>query len=229
MDKFKKKDREKILSDWRSCVPAMRSDRSMSLMKRNGPMIVGLYLQEDRANTSYQIIPYVHNLTRPTSSVTLTLYYPLRNRRDTYHESLTLKSHEREFPGASKRLHGQTLFPLEESLSLMEITRAYETYISRGLSMSMPTFLYEDIISLFAWFGRLREAEKRITQYTAIMGDWDDSSFRHVGGKSAFFDRLTNIVQNPAGLHQTYEEQLETLRLARIPDYGLSGSDYNAG
>src|SRR5687768_3130780 len=112
MQKFKKKDRERIMSDWRACLPAMKLYKSMSFMKRNGPLIVGLYLQEDRGSTSYQVIPYVHNLSRPTRAVTLTLGYPLRNKRNTYYESFTLKSHDREFPDGCKRLQKQTLFPL---------------------------------------------------------------------------------------------------------------------
>lgn len=221
MEKFKKKDRERIQSDWRSCCPSMRLYKSMSLIKRNGPIIVGLSLREDRGNTSYKVIPYVHNLLRQTSYITLTLNYPLRTKQGTYHDSFTLNSHDREFLDVCRRLHEQTLFPLSESLSLPQIIRAYEEYISRGLNLESPAFLYEDIVSLFAWCGKLEEAKQRLLNYVSVMSDWDDQMFRHVGGKLAFFDRLVEIVENRGLLEKTCESNLSLFKLERIPDYGL--------
>lgn len=222
MQKFKKADREKFMSDWKSCVPAMRRERSMSLMKRNGPVLVGLYLKENRANTSYKVIPHVHSLIRPSDAVSLTLSYPLRNRRNTYHDDFTLKSHDREFPEACKRLHNQTLFPLTRDLSLAQIVGAYESFIDRNLGVSAPTFLYEDIISFFAWCGKLTEAKKRLGEYTKIMNDWEEWVFRQVGGKIAFFDRLVEIVEEPNKLEYICEQQIEIHKLKNIPDYGLA-------
>ena len=221
MEKFKKKDRERILSDWRSCVPSMSSNKSMSLMKRNGPLIVGLSLREDRGNTSYKVIPYVHSLLRETSDITLTLNYPLRTQQGTYYDNFTLKSHDREFSDACKRLHKQTLFPLNESLSLSQIIGAYEEYIARGLNIESPIFLYEDIVSFFAWCGKLDEARRRLLNYVSVMSDWDDQMFRHVGEKSAFFDRLVEIVENRGLLEKTCETNVEFFKLQKVPDYRL--------
>lgn len=221
MQKFKKADREKFMSDWRSCVPAMRQRKSMSLAKRNGPLIVGLYLQENRLNTSYIVIPYVHNLTRRTNSVSLTLSYPLRTKRNTYQDDFTVKSHDREFPEACKRLHKQTLFPLSSELSLQQILNAYERYISEGLLHDAPIFLYEDILSLLAWCGKLAEAKRRLGIYTKIMTGWDEWIFRNEGGRVAFFNRLVEIIEMPDKLEDICEEQVALLKVNKLPDYGF--------
>lgn len=224
MEKIRKMHRERIMSDWRSCLPAMRQFKSMTLMKRNGPIVTGLYLQENRDNTWYKVIPYVHNLSRQKNVVTHTLDYALRNKRNDYLDFFTLKAHDREFSDACKRLHNQTLFPLTRDLSLTQIIAAYESFIDRNLGVSAPTFLYEDIISLFAWYGKLSEAKRRLGVYTKIMNDWEEWIFRHVGGKIAFFDRLVDIVEMPHKLEEICEQQIELLKLKKIPDYGLGCS-----
>ena len=221
MQKFKKADREKIMHDWLSCVPAMRKERSMSLMKTNGPLLVGLYLRENRANTSYIVIPHVHNLTRPFGAVSLTLAYPLRNKRNTYQDDFTLKSHYREFPDACERLHKQTLFPLTHDLALDQILGAYDRAIEDKLTLDSPETLYEDILSLLSWCWKTDEAKKRFDYYTKEIMCWDEDAFRGEGGRDSFINRLAEIVDNPARLRDVREEQISLLKLDRLPDYGL--------
>lgn len=222
MQKFKKADRERFMSDWRKCLPAMRVYKSMMLMKRNGPILVGLWLKENRANTNYTVNPFVHNLVRPTGFVTLTLRYPLRTKRNTYQDDFTLKSHDREFPDACKRLHSQTIFPLGENLSLSEIINAYDTAMQRKLVIDSLEFLYEDILCYLTWCGKRTEAEKRLTKYIRMMSEWEERIFERDGGRNAFFDRLVEIVENPYKHRDICEEQIKILKVDKLPDYGLT-------
>lgn len=185
-------------------------------------MVVGLCLKENRANTFYTVVPHVHNLTRPFGAVSLTLSYPIRNKRNTYYDDFTLKSHEREFPDACVRLHKQTLFPLGESLSISQIVHAYDLYMEKNLGLYSPEFMYEDILCLLSWCGQSAEASKRLSKYIDMMSSWDETTFDRVGGPSAFFGRLVDIVAGPNALAQICEEQIELLKLEKIPDYGLT-------
>lgn len=222
MQKFTKPDREKILSDWRSCVPAMRPYKSMWLAKRNGPLIVGLCLKENRANTSYTVVPHVHNLTRPFGVVSLTLSFPVKNKRNTYQDDFTLKSHDHEFTDACKRLHKQTLFPLIEKLTLTQILNAYDVAIERKLTLDSPDRLYEDILCLLMWCGNRVKATRRLAKYIQIMSGWEERVFERDGGRKAYFDQLFEIVEMPNKLEKICEQQLELLKLKKIPDYGLN-------
>lgn len=221
MKKFKKSDRERFMSDWLKCLPAMRVERSMSLMKRNGPILVGLYLQEDRGSEHYIAVPHVHNLTRPTNFVTLTLAYPLKNRKNTYKEMFTVDSHNREIHDACSRLRRQTIFPLDESLSISQVVKAYDTSISKNLVLDSREKLYEDILSLLTWCGRTAEAEARYAEYIREMSGWEERVFSREGGKLKFFDRLGEIFESPNQLRKICEEQIKFLHVDKLPDYGL--------
>lgn len=218
--RFRKADREKIISDWRKCLPAMRVERSMTLAKRNGPILVGLYLQETRGNDSYSVIPFVHNLSRHNNFVTLTLFYPLKNKRNTYHERFTIQSHEREFSDACKRLHKQTLFPLGENLSLSQILGAYEDYIERKISFITDP-MYVDPVCYLTWCGKINEAKRLAEKNIKILADWEDRSFLHYGGKQIFLEYLMGIPENPETLREILEDQIKILKIEKLPDYGL--------
>lgn len=221
MKKFKKADRERFMSDWLKCLPAMRVERSMSLMKRNGPILVGVYLRENRGNDNYAVVPHIHSLLRPTDFITLTLAYPLMNRKNTYQEAFTVDSHNKGFLDACESLRRQTLFPLGESLSIEEVIHAYDTAIERNLVLDSREMLFEDILSLLSWCGRIAEAEKRYADYVRTMSDWDEWMFRREGGRLAFFDKLGQILEDPDRLRVIYEEQVKLLKVDKLPDYGF--------
>lgn len=183
-------------------------------------MLTGLYLEENRGNEYYVVIPHVHNLSRPTDSVTLTLSYPLRNNRNTYQDDFTLKSHDRKFPDACKRLYDQTLFPLGEELSLAQILGAYEIYLERKLSFITKS-LYVDPVCYLTWCGKIDEAKRMAEKNINILDDWEDRSFLHDGGKQAFFNSVAEVPENPDKLREIYEEQIKLLKVDKLPDYGL--------
>ncbi len=219
--KFKKSNRERFMSDWRKCLPAMREYKSMVLMKRNGPILTGIYLQENRSNDKYIVIPHAHSLLHKSDSVSLNLYYPLKNIRNTYQDDFTIKSHGREFPDACKRLHAQTLFPLGEDLSLSQILRAYKIYIDRKISF-ITISMYIDPVCYLTWCGKIDEAKRMAEKNIKILSDWEDRSFIHEGGRQAFFDYLMGIPEHPEKLREIREEQIKILKIEKLPDYGLT-------
>lgn len=221
MEKFSRTDKNRVCGDWMKAFPAMGRYRPMWLLKRNGPILVGICLDGNRDNTAYRIIPHIHNLARPTGFVSLQLRYPLINKRGTYREELTVKSHDKEFSDATERLKKQTLFPLSEELSLSNILSACDRYVGLNLAVETPIFIYEDVISLLVWCGDPVEATRRLAEYVRIMSDWEERIFERDGGRNACFDRLYEIIERPKQQEYICDQQLELLRLKKIPDYGL--------
>lgn len=170
MEKLKKSDRELIMSNWRTCLTSMRVYKSMRLAKINGPLLVGLYLAERTGKELYSVEPHVHNLTDPCGFMTLTLSYPLRNKHDTDWDSFSRKSHDIEFPAACKRLHAQTLFPLQDDLSLSQILRAYEVYIEQKISFITKS-LYIDPICYLTWCGRIDDAKRMVEKSVVTLSE----------------------------------------------------------
>ncbi len=94
--------------------------------------------------------------------------------------------------------------------------------MERKLGLYSPEFMYEDILCFLSWSGHAIEASRRLSRYIGIMSSWEETTFDRVGGRSIFFDRLVDIVSVPQQLSRVCEEQIELLKLGKIPDYGLA-------
>ena len=151
--------KKQITQDWLKLFPEMVVYKPMWLIKRNGPLLVGVCLERVLGNTAYCPVIHIHNLCRPKGFISLTLWNPLQNKRGTYYQTINVKSHTSSFEDAGKRLRQQSIFPISEKLTLSEILLAYQKYLMLNMQDSKyPIFIYEDIISLRVWCGKRREA-----------------------------------------------------------------------
>ena len=222
MDKFDLGEKRTVTRDWLDYFPAMVSYKPMWLLKRNGPLLLGICLDGNRDNTSYRVIPHVHNLSRESNFISLTLWNPLPDERNYYHQSITVKSHKRVFVDACLRLQKLSLFPLTNDLSLSRILLAYETYL--GLDMpttKYPILLYDDIIRLLVYCDRIAEAKTRLASYLRIMSRWPDTAFKNPQELTQFSDGMKEIIEAPSRLESICEAAIIQLKVERIPDYGL--------
>lgn len=222
MEKFGKQIERRVTEDWCRCFPAMKAYKSMWLLKRNGPLLVGICLEENRDSTTYRIIPHVHNLTRPSTFVSLTLWLPLYDKRNYYYQSVTVKTHDNIFEDACERLHRHSLFPLSERLTLTQILSAYKKYIGLDtLTSKYPLTLFDDIIRLLIWCGKTDEAKNKLSEFMKTMSMWDSSVFKTSTELADFSDSLSEIIDLPSKLEDICEEQSELLKVNNLPDYGF--------
>ena len=222
MEKLTTTRKLEITREWQSYFPSLTVFRSMWLLKRNGPLLTGIALDSNRSNTAYRIIVHTHNLAVKADAVSLTLWTPLQNAHDTYHEAITSRSHSAKISEAAERLKSQAPISLTEELQLSEATAAYLKYIkSKKFLIGTPKFLYRDILTLLTWCGRKTEAESYLARFLQAMSSWDAAVLDQVGGRDYFFAQLGELVNNPEDLVTTCANQLILLKVSRVPDYGL--------
>ena len=65
--------RNRITTDWQRCFPHLGVRKPMSLLKRNGPLLIGIYLDGTRSNDVYVPLFHVHALMWPSSDMALKL------------------------------------------------------------------------------------------------------------------------------------------------------------
>lgn len=215
--------KKQITQDWLNFFPEMSFFKPMWLIKRNGPLLIGVCLESVLGNTAYRPVLHIHNLCRPTGFISLTLWNPIQNKRNTNYQTINIKSHTYSFEEAAKSLRQQSLFPISEKTSLSEILTAYQKYLRLNMpSSKYPIFIYEDIISLLTWCGKRKEAEKKFNDFVKIMSNWMPIVFENVGGYNTFCNKLYDIIDTPHKLQEIYDSEIMLLKANKLPDLGFT-------
>ncbi|MEH7348807.1 hypothetical protein [Gottfriedia acidiceleris] len=109
-------DKRRITSDWNQVIPFLGVYKSMLLMNRLGPLLVGVLLEVKSAKEKYIPIFHVHNLLRPFQVIRLNLNYEI--------SPISIGLHESKFHDTAIKLANQAIIPL---------LNAYEEYLQKNL------------------------------------------------------------------------------------------------
>jgi len=203
-----------ITEDWQQEIPNLGIYTARRLLKRVGPLLVGICLERDSSGNKYKPMFHVHCLGAEAPAVFLTLFTQLRSARSGGPDFIQVRFHEEKYKEAAARMVRQSLLPLDGDLSLDQVIKAYQTYLSSPLGRAYPVSLYRDIIILSAWGGRQAEAMKFLTECLQV---GDDTDFQNMGGRSAFEAECRKLIENPALIQQTVDSQIAALGVGNLP------------
>ena len=88
--------KRKITLDWHDCFPEMGIYKPLHLLRRVGPLLIGILLERDRTADRYLPTFYVHNLAKHFPVITLTLASPLRTEKTFAPDKIKVSEHESE-------------------------------------------------------------------------------------------------------------------------------------
>ena len=105
--------KQQITEDWNRCFPEMGIYKPLHLLRRVGPVLIGILLERDSTKDRYLPTFHVHNLAKPFPVITLTLSEPLRTEITQAPDQIKVSQHESRFEEASERMDRQALLPLK--------------------------------------------------------------------------------------------------------------------
>lgn len=204
----------KITTDWRGEIPSLGVYKPRWLMRRVGPLLVGICLDRDSSGTCYMPEFHVHFLGKPCGHVSLTLWAPLRTERTDAPQSIDVRWHDEKYREAATRMVRQSLLPLEGDLTLAQVIAAYRRHMDTPLARRVPIHLYHDMVLLLAWGG---DSVGSAALLSECLGLDDMAGFQHVGGRKAFEAGCRRCIENPALIEATVAEEIEALRVRKLP------------
>jgi len=174
---------KKITQDWAREFPGMGIYKKRWLMRRVGPLLIGICLDRDSHGDQYKPCFHVFFLgcEWDGDEPALTLWSPLRTRRTGASDAVKVRWHEERYRDAVERIEEQALLPLEGDVTLDQVLQAYQEY-HRRMPWGKPTLaanvmLMCDVIMLLAWCGRRTEAEQALEEVLATATEERD--YRH--------------------------------------------------
>lgn len=199
----------------------------MSLLKRNGPLLLGIYLERTRSNDVYLPLFHVHALMWPSSDMTLGLCQGLAYKgMARLREEIPVKEHELRYEEAAERLATQVPELMATDTTLSRIIRLYWDFVENNRDPAIcrfPLALWADEILLWTWAGETARAQrcfdralKRMTAWPPheVLPEWQETILKLMDK-----ERLEAVIQEESKRHG----------VEHIPCYGLLADDVSTG
>lgn len=149
--KFTPKIARDITSDWQRAIPSLGIYRPLRLLRRVGPLLLGVCLERDSSGEIYRPTFHTHFLGSESTSISLSMCMQLRSPRSGGPTFLPLHLHAEKHAEFAALMESQALLPLDGDLSLVQINTAYINYISQPGGWHRAVFLMRDASLLSAW------------------------------------------------------------------------------
>lgn len=216
-----------ITEDWRRRFPTLSVYKPMSLLRRVGPLLVGICLNRDSGNDNYKPLSYVDCLCSPSFKddkyverdfISLMLsHQPLKPMHNGMNRLLyvRLSSHEEAWEEQASLLEQQAYVPIEGPISINHVLEGYRRYLASPSALLSP-YCYLDMVLLLAWAWRPVDASCMIDEACREMKSWPSSILRDYGGLDRWREITAEIAADPAALHAVVDRKVLALGLDRI-------------
>lgn len=217
-----------ITDDWHSRFPSLSVYKPMWLMRRVGPMLVGICLNRDSGNEIYKPIAHVDCLCSPAFDdgvpitrdyIALTLDHqplkPLWNGRQGL-MYVRVPEHSTKWQEQADLLEKQAYVPLEGPLRIDQVLDGYNRFLNRPNDAMYYPYCYADMVLLLAWAGRSSDASEMIAAACDEMAIWPPAALERFGGLAGWRHHITEAANDPEGLRETVEMQVHKLGLNHV-------------
>jgi hypothetical protein len=216
--------RKRITEDWKNAFPNLGVYKPMWLMKRNGPLLMGICLDRTRSNDVYIPKFHVHDLISTFPGISLMLYHAVPDERQPrMPRQIRVDRHEVMSVAAMASLKSLVPEISQQDVSLSRILRMYREDLDknyRGLA-KYPEWMFMDVILLAFWSGYHDYARTVLDGACEVMRFWPARGLPlKPFDVSAWRDGVeTQLCRNR--MASTLKEQIMKHKVAHLPVYEL--------
>jgi hypothetical protein len=212
--------KRKITRDWLGKFPQYGVYKPMWLLRRAGPILLGIILERNRGNDWYYPIFHLHNLASAFPCVSLTLAHNLKTIKTGSREFIEAEFHESKYAEAADRLCHQAPLSCADEIHLSDVLDLYAKGFENPF-LAVPTLLYKDIVTILAWAGARKEAREYLDRALIESSQWRPQAIENEGGLDLWRARLEEAINNPDQVRMVVAEEIIKHRLEKIPSAGL--------
>lgn len=215
-----RKAKEQITSDWQRLFPHLGVWKPMSLLRRNGPLLVGIWLDRTRSNDRYVPLFHVHNLIRPCANIVLGLCQGVAvDGRPGMRQEIRVVDHPASFASAADRLAKQVPLVAQRDVTFSDVLSLYRRFLEARVDPALARFplaLYSDEILLSAWAGDRTRAESCLRLASERMATWPEHEVQLESWRSRMLELMPRETQEAS-----VKAEIARHGLASIPFYEL--------
>lgn len=212
--------KRQITADWARHFPNLSATKPMWLMKRNGPILMGIRLDRTSSNDCYIPVCHVHNLLAPSPVVMLTLYNPVPDERQPrLKREIRVDRHGGEFEGAVAVLKKQAPEITSKDTTLSRVLGLYREYLESRRQPAIskyPVTLFTDVILLTYWAGYPEYSNRCLEKASAAMRSWPSHEVDLTAWRQSLQEQLSE-----ERLEAVLAEQVVRHKLQAVPAYAL--------
>jgi len=224
--KYDAKAQRQITRDWEREFALLQFWKPKRLLKRHGPLLVGICLDRDSSGDNYTPMAHFHVLCIPFPTISLSLCGEVLYRGVPRH--IKVKNHQAEFHEAAAALKAEQRYLNSTSLKFndfLEATAAYFNSRKTGYSAKGMFNSLQDVVAVAAWMGRLDYAQQALDYFYNESIGWDERYLNIVGSRESWRDKVQAWIDDPQILRDNVEEQITTHKLDAIKDHGIVWSE----
>ena len=205
--------KNQITKDWQLELPKLGVYRARCLLRRVGPLLVGVTLLGGSARDHYEPFFHVHFLGKNFPVLSLTL---ATSPTDMAQETVYLSSHAARYKDLVRQLVARAPLSIEGPLTIKEVIAAYRGYIKTPGGPGQILHIYEDCIKLLACYGLADQARAMLDEIHGIVKD--DYGYSDFGGRESFYREMLESIEQPQRVWDQVKESLLQLKVPpRVP------------
>jgi hypothetical protein len=211
-----------ITSDWAKSFPSLGVYKPMWLLKRHGPLLMGILLERTRSNDVYLPCFHVHNLLVPSSTIALSLVYPVPNpRQPRLPREIKVLRHKDDYLAAVDFLTEAVPDLAKPTLSWHRLVQLHGDFIRQRRDYAVAKFcagLFRDVILLAHWCGHENYARHCQMEALRLMKSWKPPV------DIASWQAVLNVQFDRNSLQRTLDAEITKHKLEKVPVCELSGA-----
>lgn len=220
--------KRRITNDWRSVFLGLGIYKPRRLLRRVGPLVIGVVLERDSSNDAYCPLFHVHFLGIASPSLSLTLAQGIVSARMLAHgitapsssqsQWIPAAKHELQWREAAQLLAAQVPLPLEGDLHLRQVLQAYKAYVAVSKWYGGALNLYPDMIALCVWCHRPKQATRLLETGTKAIQKLPARIVAKIeGGIEGWRNEQEKIMRHPELLQATVAQEIINHKLEKLP------------
>ncbi|MDR2690676.1 MAG: hypothetical protein LBB76_13105, partial [Azoarcus sp.] len=159
-------EKRAIARDWKNALQFYEVPKSMWLVKRNGPILTGVYLARSDGGTRYSPEFYIHPLWRKFPCVSLDCQKPLMLPNGV-RDAFTYLGHQSKFDEIIERFRHQCPYAFVDQIS----STILEDILNHNIATSeiWPVESFMDSVLCAVYCNKLEEVEDRIDKCKRVL------------------------------------------------------------
>ncbi|MCU1791219.1 hypothetical protein CUU54_20520 [Pectobacterium polaris] len=206
-----------ILDDWKNALEVYEKYKTLYLIKKNGPVLCGVYLKPVYGGEHYVPIFHTHSMLSQFSALTICTPHSLLNKKMVA-DSISIKRHKESLQDLVDKFREQCPIAFCGELSFSQLNKLYEDDINT--SMIYPDLTMKNHVLLAFWFGYKEMSQQLILRYKEIIKSWPDEAKRRFNGDNAWEEDVRSQMDLDK-LNNTANEELAKFKLTKLKDHGL--------
>ncbi|ACX89998.1 hypothetical protein Pecwa_4284 [Pectobacterium parmentieri WPP163] len=210
-------DKKIILDDWKNALGVYEEYKMLYLIKRNGPVLCGVYLKSVSHYKYYVPEFHTHSLLSSSPAIVLETSSSLLNHKNV-EDAISFLRHSTKLQELVDKFRDQCPIAFCNELLFSQLNKLYEDDINT--SVIYPAHTMKNHVLLAFWFGYTEKSQQLLLRYKDIIKSWPDEAKRRFDEDDAWEQDVRSQMDFDK-LHNTVNDELAKFKLTKLKDYGL--------